>query len=77
MTFSIFNNILISVKRSNFTMVFFYIYANSGAGRNFAGSSLYISRNILLSCQILRLTIMYEYEYKNHDILPILLFQNL
>ena len=41
---------LILVKRSNFTLVFFKAagHANPGAERNFAVSSLYISRNIFL-----------------------------
>ena len=44
------NNILISVKRSNFTLVFFKAacYANAGAEKNRAGSSSYIIRHISL-----------------------------
>ena len=42
------NNILISVKRSNFTLVFFKTasHGHQGAERNFAESSLYILRHI-------------------------------
>ena len=42
--FSIINNILISIKRSNFTFVFLKVayHANQGAERNFAGSSSYV-----------------------------------
>ena len=48
--FSAINNISLSVKRSNFTLVVFKAacHANSGAERNFAGSSSYILRHILL-----------------------------
>ena len=44
--FSTINNISISVKRSNFTLVFLKAayHANSGAEENFAGSSSYILR---------------------------------
>ena len=43
-------NISISLKRSNFTLVFFKAacHANPGAERSFAGSSSYISRHIFL-----------------------------
>ena len=46
--FSTNNNILISPKRSNFILAFFNAacHANSGAQRNFAGSSLHILRHI-------------------------------
>ena len=42
--FSTINNISISVKRSNFTLVFFKAacHANPGAERKFAGPSSYI-----------------------------------
>ena len=50
MPFSTINNISISVKRSNFTLVFFKAacHRNPGAERNFAVSSSYISILILL-----------------------------
>ena len=43
-TFSIINIMSISVKRSNFTLVFFKAtcHANSGEERNFSGLSSYI-----------------------------------
>ena len=46
--YSTISNISISVKRSNFTLVFFKAAcrANPGAERNFAGSSSYILRHI-------------------------------
>ena len=45
--FSTINNISTSVKRFNFTLVFFKSAgdANPGAERNFAGLSLYILRH--------------------------------
>ena len=48
MLFSTIKNISISVKRSNFTLIFFKaaFHTNHGAERNFAGSSSYISRHI-------------------------------
>ena len=48
--FSIINNISISVKRFNFTLAFLEAacHAYPKAGRNFAGSSSYISRHIFL-----------------------------
>ena len=48
--FSTINNISISVKRSNFTLVFSKAayHANPGAEENFAGSSSYILRHISL-----------------------------
>ena len=48
--FSTINNVSISVKRSNFTLVFFKaaFHVNPGAERNFAGSSLYTLRQIFL-----------------------------
>ena len=48
MPFSTINNILISVKRSNFTLVSFEAacHANPGTEGNFAESSFYISRHI-------------------------------
>ena len=44
-----YNNISISVKRSNLTLVVFQAgcYDNPGVERNFAGSSSYILRHIL------------------------------
>ena len=41
MAFSTINNISLSAKRSNFTLVFFKVacHAYSGGGRNFAGSN--------------------------------------
>ena len=49
--YSTVSNMSISVKRSNFTLVFFKAacHANPGAERNFAGSSSYISRHIYIS----------------------------
>ena len=69
--FSTINSISISVKRSNFTSVFFIAacYANSIAERNFAGSGSYILRHIFLNSQVHQLTIMYHLEHTNHDIL--------
>ena len=51
MQFSTINNISISVKRSNFTLVFLKAacYTNPVAAINFAGSSLYILRDIFLN----------------------------
>ena len=48
--FSTINNTSISVKRSNFTLVFFKAtcHANPGTERKFAGSSSYISRHTFL-----------------------------
>ena len=48
--FSTINNRSTSIKRSNMTLVFYKAacHADPGAGRNFAGSSLYISRHIFL-----------------------------
>ena len=48
MPFSTINNASISVKRSNFTLVFFKVgcYANRGAVEKPAGLSSYISRHI-------------------------------
>ena len=48
--FSTINNISISVKRSNFTLVFFKAacHAKPGAEKNFAGLSSYILIHILL-----------------------------
>ena len=42
------NSISISVKRCNFTLVFFKAayHVNLGAERNFAGSGLHVSRDI-------------------------------
>ena len=42
------NNITISVRRANFTLISFKVayHANSGGERNFAGSSSYISTHI-------------------------------
>ena len=47
-SFSTINNISISVKRSNFFIVFFKAtcHTNQGTERNFAGSSSYILRHI-------------------------------
>ena len=69
----------ISVKRSNFTLVFFKAACNANAGveRNFAVSSSYILRQIFLNFQIHLVTIMYRFEHTNHDILLNFLFQNL
>ena len=49
-SFSTIDNISISVKRSNFTLVFFKAayHANPGAEKNFAGSSSYIPIHIFL-----------------------------
>ena len=51
MPFSTINNISISVKKSNFTLVFFKsaCHANIGAERNFKGSSSYILIHIFLN----------------------------
>ena len=48
--FSTINKISISVKRSNFTLIFLEAacHANPGAKKNLAGSSSYISRCIFL-----------------------------
>ena len=68
-----------SVKRSNFTLVFFKAacHANPGAERNFAGSSLYILIHIFLKFSNKSAKIMYHFEHTNHNILLNFLFQNL
>ena len=52
--YSTISNISISVKRSNFTLVFSKAvsHAKLGAERNFAGSSSYIFRHIFRNSQI-------------------------
>ena len=49
-TFSTINEISIQVSSYNLTSVFFEAacHANSGAEKNFAGSTIYISRQIFL-----------------------------
>ena len=68
-SFSTITNILILVKRINFTLVFFKAacHANSGAKINFAASSLYILRH--------QLEIVYRFEHTSHEILLNFLFR--
>ena len=60
----------ISVKESNFALVFFKAacHANPGAERNFLGSSSYISTHIS--------TVFKHFEHTNHDIILNFFFQN-
>ena len=60
----------ISVKESNFALVFFKAacHANPGAKRNFLGSSSYISTHIS--------TVFKHFEHTDHDIILNFFFQN-
>ena len=62
-------NILVLVDKSNFTL-FFKVACNAylSAVRKLAGYSSYISSKYLNNSQIFELTIMYPFEYTNHDI---------
>ena len=67
--FSTINNISISVKRSNFILVFLEAacHANPCAVRKRAGSSLYISRNIFPKFSNTSTNNNYRLEHINHD----------
>ena len=72
----------ISIKRCNFTFVFFKTacHANAGAERSFSGSGLYIIRHIFqkfLNTPANNSLSNYSFGHTNHDILLNSLFQNL
>ena len=73
------NNISISAKISNSTLVFLKsaYHANPGDERNRTGSSLYILRHIFREFSNTSANNNVIPEHKNHDILLNLLFQNL
>ena len=74
-----FFSILISGKRSNFTLVLFKpaCHANPGTVRKRERSISMFQRTYFKSSQIYLLTIMDRFEHKNHDILLNVLFLNL
>ena len=78
-TFSIINNILISVNKSNFALVFLKAacYANPGGEKKQADRAHIFQDTSSESSQIHEHTIIYHFKHKNHGIHLNFLFYNL